>query len=91
MLALRLVNPSVLSRHLKFRLQFSLSCLSALHYNVLNCYMMHYLCKGFEQVGKAINVPPIAVLCGYIIAASFVMSPSFIEVTGIAWKEPILV
>lgn len=37
------------------------------------------------------NVPPIAVLCGYIIAASFLMSPSFIEVTETDWKEPILV
>ena len=45
--------------------------------------------KGCEKVGRAMNLPPTAVLCGYIVLGSFVLSPSLIKVPGTDWTEPV--
>ena len=38
----------------------------SLPYEVLHIYYLIFL-QGCEQVGSALNLPPTAVLCGYII------------------------
>ncbi len=47
--------------------------------------------QGCEQVGMAMNLPPTAVLCGYVVLGSFVLSPSVVKVPGTDWTEPALV
>ena len=47
--------------------------------------------QGCEQVGEALNVPATAVLCGYIILGSFVLSPSTVKRPTTSWQEPALV
>ena len=37
------------------------------------------------------NLPPTAVLCGYVVLGSFVLSPSVVKVPGTNWSEPVLV
>lgn len=37
------------------------------------------------------NLPPTAVLCGYTVLGSFVLSPSVVKVPGTDWTEPVLV
>ena len=37
------------------------------------------------------NLPPTAVLCGYIVLGRFVLSPSVVNVPGTDWTEPVLV
>lgn len=46
--------------------------------------------QGCRQVGKALNVPPTAVLCGYLLLGSYVLSPAVVEVQGTDWAEPVL-
>lgn len=48
------------------------------------------LLQGCEQVGKAPNLPPSAVLCGYLIPGSYVLSPAVVEVPETDWSEPVL-
>ena len=45
---------------------------------------------GCEQVGLALNVPPTAVLCGYMQVCGFLLSPSIVKVSGKDWAEPVL-
>ena len=47
--------------------------------------------QGCQQVGKAMSVPPAAVLGGLLINTSFVMSPAVVKVPGTSWVEPVLV
>lgn len=51
---------------------------------------MIMLLQGCEQVGKALNLPPTAVLCGYLILGSYVLSPAVVEVPETDWSEPVL-
>ena len=46
--------------------------------------------QGCKQVAKALNVPPTAVLGGYLVFCSYIISPSTIEVPGTDWSEPVL-
>ncbi len=41
-------------------------------------------------MGKALNLPPSAALCGYMILGSYVLSPATVEVPETDWAEPIL-
>ena len=41
-------------------------------------------------MGKALNLPPTAVLCGYIILGSLIISPASVKVPGTDWAEPVL-
>ena len=36
------------------------------------------------------NLPPTAILCGYVVLGSFVLSPSIVRVPGTDWTEPVL-
>ena len=36
------------------------------------------------------NLPPTAVLCGYVVLGSFVLSPSIVKVPSTDWTEPVL-
>ena len=36
------------------------------------------------------NLPPTAILCGYIVIGSFALSPSLVKVPGTDWTEPVL-
>ena len=38
------------------------------------------LAQGCEQIGKSMNLPPLAVLSGYIIVESYMLSPSVITI-----------
>ena len=49
------------------------------------------LLQGCEQVGKALNLPPSAVLGGYLIIGSFILSPASVKVPNTDWEEPVLV
>jgi hypothetical protein len=46
--------------------------------------------QGCQQVGEAFNLSPTAVLCGYLIIGSYVLSPAIVEVEGTDWTEPVL-
>lgn len=37
------------------------------------------------------NLPSTAILCGYIVIGSCVLSPSIVKVPGTDWSEPVLV
>jgi hypothetical protein len=67
-----------------------MSCLIVLRYwvNELSCLIV---LQGCEQIGRALNLPATAVLCGYIIFGGFILSPSVVKVPGTDWTEPILV
>ena len=41
-------------------------------------------------MSKALNVPPTAVLGGYLVLCSFIISPSTVEVPSTDWSEPVL-
>lgn len=47
--------------------------------------------QGCEQVGTALNMPPEAVLFGYCIITSYMLSPSIVKAPGTSWEEPVLV
>ena len=47
--------------------------------------------QGCSQVGRAMSVPPTAVLGGLLILTSFIISPSVISVPGTDWIEPALI
>ena len=47
--------------------------------------------QGCKQIGKALSVPPSAVLCGLISLTSFFISHSEIHVENTAWIEPAIV
>ena len=36
-------------------------------------------------------MPPMAVLSGYVILTSYMLSPSVVTVPGSSWEEPVLV
>lgn len=46
--------------------------------------------QGCKQVGEALNLSPTAVLSGYLVLGSYIMSPASIKVPGTTWEEPIL-
>ena len=54
-------------------------------------YPLWHSSQGCEQVGQALNIPATAVLCGYIILGSFVLSPSIVKRPSTDWEEPVLV
>lgn len=41
-------------------------------------------------MAKALNVPSTAVLGGYIVLSSFVLSPASVKIPGTDWDEPVL-
>ena len=49
------------------------------------------MAQGFEQIGKSMNLPPLAVLSGYIIVGSYMLSPSVVTIEDTDWNEPVLV
>lgn len=56
-------------------------------------YACHYtLCnyQGCHQVARALNLPPTAVLSGYLILGSYVLSPASVRVPSTEWSEPVL-
>ena len=42
-------------------------------------------------MGKALSVPPAAVLGGLLIITSFIISPAVVTVPGTSWVEPALI
>ena len=42
-------------------------------------------------MGQAVNIPATAVLSGYIILSSFILSPSIVQRPTTDWEEPALV
>ena len=49
------------------------------------------MAQGCEQIGKSMNLPPLAVLSGYIIAGSCMLSPSVVTIEDTDWNKPMLV
>ena len=47
--------------------------------------------QGCHQVAKALNIPPTAVLGGYVVLCSYVLSPSIVTIPGTDWTEPVLI
>ena len=47
--------------------------------------------QGCFQVGKALSIPPVAVLGGLIVLTSISISPSVVTVPDTDWEEPVLV
>ncbi len=43
-----------------------------------------------HQVGKALNLPPAAVLGGYLVLGSYILSPASVLVPSTQWSEPVL-
>jgi len=50
--------------------------------NILRAVQLIHASSGLQQVGKAMSVPPAAVLGGLLINTSFVMSPAVVKVPG---------
>ena len=50
-----------------------------------------HILQGCSQVGKALCIPPIAVLGGLLIITSYVISPAIVQVSGTEWSEPALI
>lgn len=46
--------------------------------------------QGCHQVGKAISVPPLAVLAGLLLVVGFSMSHSTVELESTEWIEPVI-
>ena len=46
--------------------------------------------QGFQKIGTALNLPPSAVLSGYLVLGSFVLSPASVQVPETDWCEPLL-
>ena len=46
--------------------------------------------QGCAQIGKAMSMPPTAVLGGLLVVAAFCMSHASVSVPGTEWVEPIL-
>ena len=55
--------------------------------NKFTCILAH----GCEQIGKSMNLPPLAVLSGYIIVGSYMLSPSVVTIEDTDWNEPVIV
>lgn len=47
--------------------------------------------QGCEQIGKSMNLPPLAILSGYIVVGSYMLSPSVVKIDDTDWSEPVLV
>ena len=48
----------------------------------------YLLLQGCKQVGRAISIPPVAVLAGLLLTVGFAMSHSTVQVEGTDWVEP---
>ena len=46
--------------------------------------------KGHEQLGKAFDIPPTAVLSGLLLLVSYRLSHCVVKVPRINWVEPVL-
>ena len=42
-------------------------------------------------MGKALSIPPTAVLASLLGLTGFLLSPSMVQVDGTDWKEPVLI
>lgn len=47
--------------------------------------------QGLYQIGKALSIPPSAVLSGLISVTSYIVSPAVITIPGVDWVEPAIV
>ena len=57
----------------------------------LNTWKTNYMIiQGCKQVAKALNVPPTAVLGGYLVLCSYIISLSTVEVPVTDWSELVL-
>ena len=71
----------------------TLSCTSEQDFNV---YIDHKQpCKlpfqGCQQFGRAMSVPPAAILGGLLIITSLILSPAIVKVPQTNWIAPVLV
>ena len=57
----------------------------------INNSVYYFMMQGCVQVGRAMNLPPTAVLSGYIILGSSVLSPAVVKVPSTDWIEPVLI
>ncbi len=59
----------------------------------LECVIHTYICalQGCAQVGKALSVPPTAILSCLLLLISFFASHSSVVVEGTNWVEPVIV
>ena len=53
-------------------------------------FSLYIQLQGCQQVGKALSLPPTAVLCGYLILGSYMLSPASVEIRGTNWAQPVL-
>ena len=54
-------------------------------------YPSYILWQGCTQIGKALCIPPVAVLGGLISVTSYIVSPATVTVPGTDWVEPAIV
>ena len=54
-------------------------------------YYSNYIIQGCKQVGKALNMPPTAVLGGLLILTVFAMSHAVVNIPYTNWTESVLV
>ena len=52
--------------------------------------MSIWIIQGCQQIAKALNIPPTAVLTGYLVLAGYVISPSTVKIPDTDWAEPVL-
>ena len=49
-----------------------------------------FYCQVCNKIGKAMSMPPTAVLSGLSIIVSFMLAHSTVQVEGTQWKEPVI-
>ena len=54
-------------------------------------YISFFFLQGCFQIGKALCMPPTAVLCGLISLTSYIISPAVVKVPNTEWCEPAIV
>ena len=62
-------------------------CLYICIVHILPSFMINAL-QGCEQIGKAIDMPPCAILSGLLLMISFFMAHTAVQVPDTVWLEP---
>ena len=58
-------------------------------YCFIHCYA--FMIQGIEQLGKSFDMPPSAVLSGFLLLTGYCLSQCVVKVPSTNWVEPVLI